>query len=205
MSEGKKSTRSLSGPQCAVEIKNLSEGRCTEMWIWFNHHNVTLLFLFFLLESSSTLEKLTYFLAWEQLFLFTQNAKTNPLLTPSIFASIQTNWVKGTIDAIDGRFCWKLYDSCLWPEATVQEKLSSTPSVPGAARTGFLKKRMGMKSWMWACKELLWQGYYIKKEITCLFIMDNEWHLNPLTQGSPIKRSPALWDLEQKHLISSAS
>lgn len=66
------------------------------MWIWFNDRNVMLFFAFFLLESGSTLQKLTCFLAQEQLVLFlcsyeTPSAKTKPFLKLSVFASLQTN------------------------------------------------------------------------------------------------------------------
>jgi len=39
-------TKPLSGPQCTVKIKNSSESRCTEIWIWFSDHNIMLFFLF---------------------------------------------------------------------------------------------------------------------------------------------------------------
>lgn len=62
-----------------------------------------------------------------------------------------------------GKFCWKLFDSSLWPEkAPVQEKLPLTLNVPGTVRMGPLEKA-GMKVWMWAHK-CCWKGYCIERD-----------------------------------------
>lgn len=147
------------------------------MWIWFNDH--VMLFLPFPTGKRLFFKK-AYLLPCSRTAGFalysyeTPRAKTKPFLKLSVFASLQTNWIKGTINAIDGKFCWKLCNSCLWPEkAPVQEKLPLTLTVLGAARMGPLEKRTSMKAWIWACKELLlatllqWKG--AAQEMMCLF------------------------------------
>lgn len=107
-----------------------------------------------------------------------------------------------------GKFCWKLFDSCLWPEKTpVQEKLPLTLNVPGTVGGEGQHESMDVGTQILLERLLHWKGPV--EEMTCPFRVVNEQHLNPTTQGSSIKwlHSSSVWDFRKKrdaHVISSS-